>query len=814
MQFDSALIISTGNSRRATQWLQQKLYWSEFLAKLAKPERTMESFAEYKSWPKSRQDEVKDVGGFVGGTLQGGRRKNEFAGERYLVTLDADTIEPGGTQRILNAVSALGCAYAVYSTRKHEGAAPRLRIIFPLDMPCGPEAYEAVARKLASFIDMNIFDPTTFEPVRLMYWPSCSRDSEYIFIYEDKPFLSVQGMLSLYRDWKNVEEWPQVPGAAKLRERSAKKQGDPLSKTGIVGAFCKNYSIEEAMAEFIPGVYEPCQGGRYTFTGGSTVGGAVVYDGKFLYSHHATDPCSGKLCNAFDMTRLHLFGEEDTDALPDTPTHKLPSYGKMCAYVAERPEIKQIIIQEKIDSAQAAFGIPPDAAGAVAPAPVVKDPAWINRLKVNPNSGNPVSTPFNIKLILENDPLTAERFYLDEFAGRIFITGALPWDPRFFLPRVWDDPDDAGLRNYLSDTYGIAGKEKVSDALAEVLGRRKRHPLKDYLGSLAWDGVPRLETLLSDYLGAPDTIYTRAAIRKCLTGAVARVFRPGIKFDNMIILSGSQGIGKSTFWKTLGLNWYSDSLSTFEGKEASELLQGYWIIEVGEMAGFNRTEMNTIKGFLSKQEDIYRAPYGRRTVPHPRSCIIVGTTNDTEFLRDKTGNRRFWPVDLGKQLPVKNVWRDLPGEVHQIWAEAVEFYKRAEPLYMEKNLEDLAVEAQARHLESDPREGVILNFLDTLVPEDWNTRDEKNRMTFYLNGLAGAELCKVKRNCICAVELWVECFKQEKGRMKNSDARELNSILRRLPDWEEMKTPRNTRAYGTQRVFRRKEPGNFMQNPL
>lgn len=797
MQNDKQIHISVGNSRKATVWTGQMMWWSEFLGKLSAPQRTEESFAEYMSWAKSKQDEVKDVGGFVGGTLLNGRRKNESAGERYLITLDADTIEAGGTQRILNTVSALGCAYAIYSTRKHQGAAPRLRIIVPTDRSCTAEEYEAVARKLASCIDMQIFDPTTFEAVRLMYWASCSRDSEYIFLYEDKPFLSVDGMLASYKNWRDISEWPVVPGAAKIRDRSARKQGDPLTKTGIVGAFCKNYSIEEAMNTFISGVYEPCGDGRYTFLGGTTVGGAVLYEDKFLYSHHATDPCSGKLVNAFDMVRLHLFGDEDEEALPDTPTNRLPSYSRMCAHIAERNEIKQVILQERMEKVQTAFGTTKQEHTAY-------DPSWINKLSVNPNSGNPVSTPLNMKLILEHDPELAGKFYLDEFAGRIFITGRLPWDPKFQVSRVWGDADDAGLRNYFSDAYSISGKEKISDSLAEILHQRTYHPLRNYLTGISWDGIPRVDTLLTDYLGAHDTAYARAAIRKCLVAAVARIFRPGIKFDNMIVLSGKQGIGKSTFWKKLGLNWYSDSLSTFEGKEASELLQGYWIIEIGELVGLNRAEVNTIKGFLSKQEDVYRAPYGRRTVPHPRSCIIVGTTNDVEFLKDKTGNRRFWPVDLGKQPPVKDIWKDLPGEVEQIWAEAVEYYRKAEPLHMGSTLEQLANEAQEEHRESDPREGMILNFLDTLVPEDWNKRDEENRRTFYMNGLSNRHLCTVKRDRICAVELWVECFRQDKGKLRGTDARELNAILRRLPDWDEIKTPRKTVAYGEQRIFRRK----------
>lgn len=795
MIYDKLIKISVGNSRKAMQWPETQMRWSEFVTKLAKPERTAETFGEYKSYPKPKQDELKDVGGFVGGTLLNGRRKNEAAGVRYLITLDADTIEPGGTQRVINQVAALGCAYVIYSTRKHEGASPRLRIIVPLDQEAGPEEYEAVARKLAAFIDINIFDPTTFEPVRLMYWPSCSCDSEYVFLYEDKPFLSLQGMLSLYIDWRNIEEWPQVPGAVKLRERSAKKQGDPLSKTGIVGAFCKNYGIEEAMAVFIPGTYEPAGNDRYTYTGGSTVGGAVVYEDKFIYSHHATDPCSGKLCNAFDMVRLHLFGEDDAESLPDTPTNKLPSYSSMCQFISDRDEIKQIMIQERQEQVNSAFGkeAQPQAG---------YDPQWMTKLKVNPNTGNPVSTPYNMKLIIENDQNIAGKFYFDEFADRVYITGSMPWDTK--MPdrkRVWGDGDDAALRNYLSDAYGISGKEKIADSLTEIIQKRKYHPLKEFLESLIWDGVPRVDTLLTDYLGAQDTAYTRAAIRKCLVAAVARVFRPGIKFDNMIILAGRQGLGKSTFWNKLGLDWYSDSLSTFEGKEASELLQGYWIIEVGELAGLNKAEMNTIKGFLSKQEDIYRAPFARRTMPHPRNCILVGTTNDAEFLRDKTGNRRFWPVDLGKQTPVKSVWRDLAGEVPQIWAEAVEYFKRAEPLYIDQKLEQMAVEAQEEHRESDPREGVILNFLEALVPEDWNRRDEDNRRVFYMNRESNRRLCTVKRDRICAIELWCECFHQDKGKMKNSDAREINSILRHLPGWEELKGPRDTAAYGKQRVF-------------
>ena len=228
---------------------------------------------------------------------------------------------------MIGILENLGCSYVVYSTRKHEEAAPRLRIILPLDQPVSPDEYEPIARRAAEYIGMGIFDPTTFETVRLMYWPSCSKDSQYRFRYADKPFLSKDGMLATYDNWRDIIQWPEVPGAVKLRDRSIKKQGNPLEKKGIVGAFCKTYTVEQAMDTFLDGIYEPCDThpGRYTYTEGSTVGGAVLYeDGLFLYSHHATDPAGGRLCNAFDLVRIHKFYELDYGSKEGTPITRLP----------------------------------------------------------------------------------------------------------------------------------------------------------------------------------------------------------------------------------------------------------------------------------------------------------------------------------------------------------------------------------------------------------------------------------------------------------------------------------------------------------
>lgn len=796
MQYDRQLTISAAGSRHSTNWQPQMIYWSELVERLRTATRGTETLAQYLSYPKSQQDDLKDVGGFVAGALAGGRRKAGAVTGRDVITLDLDNIPAGGTADVLRRLEGLGCAYAVYSTRKHEEAKPRLRVLAPLDRTVTADEYEPLARKLAQIIGIELCDPTTFQVTRLMYWPSCCADSQYIFTFGDKPFVSADGLLALYADWRNIAEWPQVPGTNQAHIRMAAKQGDPTTKPGIVGAFCRIYDVPAAIAAFLPGVYEPADDGRLTYVGGSTTGGAVVYDdGQFLYSHHATDPTSGRLVNAFDLVRFHKFGDQDDEAKPGTPTNKLPSYAAMTAFAMQQEPVAGLLMQERYERAVESFG------GDAAATP--EDMDWMKRLEINSN-GLYLKTVDNVLIVLEHDPALKGKIAFDEFANRGLVLGPLPWDPRPER-RPWASSDDAGIYHYIEKVYGIAVETKINNALTLVSHKHRFNDVRQYLEGLKWDGVPRLDTILTDYLGAEDNVYTRAVARKSLTAAVARAMQPGIKYDYMPILAGPQGLGKSTFLRLLGKTWYSDSLTTFEGKEACEMIQGIWINEVGELTGMSKSESNAVKQFLSRTEDIYREAYGKRTMPYPRRCVFFGTTNDSEFLRDRTGNRRFWPVDVGLIQPTKSVFRDLAGEVDQIYAEAFVRWQLGEQLYLTGEAEELSKQQQDEHRESSVKEGIIRAFVERPVPEDWQKRDIPSRL-MYWSGEFGRphEGAAGPRDRICAAEIWCECFRSDIKFMRQSDAREINGILASMPGWEEYRG--RFGPYEMQRGFRRKFP--------
>lgn len=795
MNYDRQITITVGKSRKATQWERKNLSISELYNQFKTPRRGAETQAEYMKMPKNQQDSLKDVGGFVGGTLNGLRRKKENVTGRDIITLDFDNIPDGQTETVIGKVEKLACNYCVYSTRKHKPTAPRLRVVIPSDRTMTPDEYMPLARYVAAQIGMGWIDPTTFDISRMMYFPSCSADGEYIYRVGDKPFLQVDLWLNkhtvLYGDWHDPVNWRKAPNATEEYIHSQlKKQADPTEKNGIVGAFCKVYDIHKAIAELIPGVYAPVDttDERYTFAGGSTTGGAVVYDGgKFLFSHHATDPCSGRLVNAFDLVRLHKFGDKDDSAASGTPVGRLPSYTAMREYAQSLPDVH-------IEAATAAA----DFAGLESVAGEGDD--WKQRLDTT-QAGGLKNNLNNIVLILEHDARFIGRLKKDTFHDRIDADD-LPWKRTPGKP--WDDTDSDYLRIWMEQTIG--GKVATSDiytAVNATADKKAYHPIKAYLEGLQWDGTPRLDTLFVDYLGAEDTQYTRAVTRKAFVAAVARIMNPGCKFDCMTVLVGKQGRFKSTILSIMGGPWFSDSQRTFEGKEAEERLRGVWLIEVSELQAFDRSSVEAIKGFLSKQSDRYRPAYGRMLREFPRQCVFFGTTNVADFLRDTTGGRRFWPIDIDEQERTKNVPDDLPGERDQIWAEAVIRYRAGEPLYLSGEIEQTALQVQEDHREVDAWEGILQDFIAKPIPDDWNSWPLDRRRDF-LAGQAHTDRPLVERKRVSATEFLCEALGFAPGSLSNRDLMRVSKLLRGLPGWKPLKERYRT-PYAQPRGYVRKK---------
>lgn len=788
---DITLDIAIGAGAASKTWKNTRIAWSALLGRLSRPVVTPETYRSFMAMSREDQGRIKDVGGFVGGFLSNGRRDRTSVLYRQVVALDIDFSH---ANLWWDFSQLFDCTAAIHSTHKSCPDKPRHRLLIPLDREVTPEEYQAVARRIAGDLNIDLFDPSTFEVNRLMFWPTVSCDMEYYFEYQDGPVLCADDVLGRYHDWHDTSQWPTCSGADTAMGAAVRKQEDPEAKKGIVGVFCRAHPIEDAIARFLPDVYEPAGEGRYTYLGGTTAAGLIIYDGKFAYSHHGTDPAGGQLCNAFDLVRIHRFGHLDPDqGRRDTPGK---SYRAMEEFAAADPETRRQMGEERFADARYDFAEPT----AVDTEEGEPDTSWVTQLSANAK-GEYESSAANFNTILQNDAHLKDAFRLNTFDNRRYVCRTLPWR-KVDRPEPLRDVDYSGVRNYIECVYGITGTQKVDDALALEFERHRYHPITDYIGSLSWDGKPRVDTLLIDYFGADDNTYTRAAIRKTLCAAVARVFEPGVKFDTALILVGAQGTYKSTFVKKLGRDWFSDTFTTVQGKESFEQIQGAWLVEIAELSGLKKAEVETIKHYISKREDSFRPAYGRVVETYRRQCVFFGTTNNKDFLRDPTGNRRFLPVDVHPARVTRSVAEDLtPEEVDQIWAEAYVLYKAGEPLYLSGESDAIAKDEQRRHSEVDERRGIIEEFLDMRYPKGWDDMDLFDRRRWLDDPLS--QKGEYLREYVCVAEVWCECLGKDKNDMSRYSTREVNEILRTMEGWEAASSTRNFPIYGKQKYYRR-----------
>lgn len=766
------LSIAYGNSRTARFWSNKTIKFEELCDRLRNPIYTSETAEEYPKLPKSQRDDIKDKGGFVAGHLSGNRRQANKVVCRSMLVYDLDSIESEFLKNISSKIHNKGC---YYTTHSHMPEKPRARMIIPVSRDMTPDEFNAAARYYAQdngFISM--LDPCSFSPHQLMYWPTCPSNGEYLFDTFEGDWLEPDEIFAKHLNWRDCSLLPTTPKESKVSVHKVQQQKDPLEKDGVVGAVCRAYRVQEIMDTYLSDIYAPTadSSGRYDYVPGEGSAGVVIYEDKFVYSHHATDPAGGKLCNAFDLIRIHKFADLD----------EKQSYAAAVEFLLKDERVGAQLLKEKQEKAKQEF----------------ED--WTQGLQRDKN-GNVCNTLRNLTLVLENDEKLQDIVFNQQLDG-MEIKGSVPWK---HPAKYWRDADDAQLISYIDTNYGTFSERNYKIAVAKVTDDRSYHPIREFLHALPdWDGIRRAETVLIDYLGAADNKYVRAVTKKSLCAAVKRVLDPGCKFDTMIVLNGPQGIGKSTLIALLGGEWFSDSLSLSDTKDktAAEKLQGYWILEIGELAGLRKAEVETLRSFISRQNDIYRAAFGKRPTPHPRQCVFIGTTNaESGYLRDTTGNRRFWPVKTPGSGR-KHSWELLEQDVKQIWAEALELVKAGEKLYLTPEEDILAKEEQRAAMESDEREGLVREYLDTLLPDNWDAMDLFERRNF----LSGNELGEigrkgnVRRIKVSSMEIWCECFGKERANIGRADSNAITAILIKL-EWKRLPNKIRMQLYGPQYIF-------------
>lgn len=781
--------LSVAGSSASLKWTTVKYTWSDFLERLNRDIRSTETMRDFDRLDRTARANLKDVGGYMAGELSGARRLKSAVLSRSMITLDvdyADSLFPVEFETRFPGVAAV-----IYNTRSDREKSRRFRVVIPFAEEVQDSAqYEAAARKMAELLGIDLFDPTTFQAERMMYWQSLSSDQPKVFeVFEGEP-ISAEYLLSLYgnnEEWRDIRNWAFKSDQEKETRAIVSKAmaQNPREKAGLVGAFCRAYSVPAAIEKYLSDVYEIAPGNdRYTYKAGHSVGGMIVFDDLFCFSYHSTDPISdGHAYNAYDLVRVHKFrhlGKEDSTK----EMNKLVCADKECVKDMVTPDADLDDFDDygdavKSDSTEEVTELVWDLDG----------------------KGNKQVTVNNFVNAFKSDPLLNGLLAYDMLKETIVFTRPSFTAKGSKKGDLVNDTDISIIKGRIERMHGIYNDAKLNDAIEQVSSDNAFHPIKLYLESLTWDGVPRIDTFLVDYMGAEDNAYTREAFRKMLLAAVTRIYEPGRKFDTALVFYSEQGVGKSTLIQRLSKGWFNDSLTNLSGKESYEAIQFAWLVELAELSALRKSDVEAVKNFISKREDTYRGAYARRVKTHKRQCVFFGSTNDDEFLKDATGNRRFFPVEVKRTRKTRIIFEpEFDAIVDQLWAEAMEGYMLGEALTLSDEAEAIAGGTREEFTERTPIQGLIEEYLDRLFPADYEDRFLAQRLDF-LNGDLGEEGTETK-NSFSLIELWTEALGRRKDDYTVVKARELSNAVKALKGWRRDKQARQ-KIYGPQVIYRR-----------
>jgi len=824
---------AAGTGRNFGKAVNHTKSWKSFNDEFRKPLVTSERFRDYLRMSEADQKHLKSVNGWVYRTQVNGPMRNRGSGlPSDLITFDFDYATPEYMADLIAGKIMPDVEWFIHSSRRHTNEKPRLRMFIPVASPIGNDIYNAVSRIIGKLFDATMahVDKVSFRPAQMMFRPTVSKDGDFIYHRNEGKLLDWKEVLEefslIHGDWHDLENLPTTPGE-KLRETSDRAE-DPTTKAGPVGDFCRAYDVVEAIEKFIPDCYTPVDSPsakpRYTYAKGTTTNGAEVQDGGlFMYSHHGSDPCSDQLVNAFDMVRIHKFGDHDDKLgqdLNETPMAKRPSFKSMVDFIQEDNGYRRQVVASKFDTAamtadftddmaeseveidedhvaktveqrkaeldarvrepagresgiaqdeipdseddeiEALIGreIERDAMGKPVSlvkkatrkrkAPPPKD--WITVLETT-LQGDIISNSPNIAQIILNDlrmrnciefnefntrmvsrePIRSKMEFIPQYEVDDEINGEPIQDHHLFALRMMiESPNGPGKPGYGIRTV----TDRDLNAAVETVARLNRfHPVRDYMLAQVWDGKHRVETMFIRYMGCPDTPYHREIAKLFLIGAVARIFEPGHKFDYVPILVGGQGKRKSTWISLLAKNWFGELKGDFADEKAMvEQMMGRFILELPELSSLGRSQVEDAKAFVSATESFVRLSYGRLPKLFRRQCVFIGSTNDDEYLIDRTGNRRWWPVNVDTtQIDTDK----MSLEVDLLWAEAVQMYLEMRvkqpfgtlPLTLTREalIESVELQEDARvQTEADSYTEALKPWLDRMVePERFDDFD-------------------------------------------------------------------------------------------
>lgn len=785
--------IAVGNSCEAKFWANEEVTFDELCQRLSNTKYTSETIEQYKHFNKEERNKAKDNGGFVGGKLKGTKRGVSEVLFRSMLTLDLDKAKVGFIDKFIAESRYLSCLYTTHSHTKEE---PRCRVIVPLSRDVTPDEYNAIARLFASQFGIEQFDACSFRIAQLMFYPTTPKDGEFIFKKIEGEALNPDKFLADYPMWHDISTLPLTPDELpKNNVQRGRKKKDPTELKGVIGAFCRAYTVQEAIETYLSDVYEPTdKSNRYSLKSADSKGGLIIYEEKYAFSHHATDIACGRELNAFQLVMLHLFGSDNNDAVKKMKEVARDDEHVRTQLILDNGEFDEDEINDDNQSESPV----------VSKAKPIKD--WISKLSIGID-GAIENTSKNLEIILENDK-NLQGFAYNELSNRVEVIGRVPWD-RPKDNRFWREADESQLRLYIDKKYIEFKERNFEVAFNSIVDNRRFHPVRDYLDTLPkWDGVKRVEEVFIKFLSADDNDYTRAITKKTFAACVARAYHPGTKFDSIPVLDGAQGIGKSTLIKYLaGEEFFSDNLSLTDmnDKTAAEKIQGNWLIEIGELSGMKKADIEKVKSFVSTTDDKYRASYGRVVESHPRQCVIFATVNGDGrgYLRDITGNRRFWIVKCNQTLQ-KRMWDENDKNYRdQFWSEAKEIYESGEELYLEGSLLDIATDYQNEALEQDERVGIVEQYLNRLLPTNWHEMDLYKRRSFLNGDDFICEKGTIQRTEVSNAEIWCECFGKLQSDLKSSDSYQLAAIMKQIGGWERTSSIKKQPIYGRQKIYKK-----------